>query len=332
MNNNKADGYPILDGKVLVKVSLRKQADKKADDFSLLEWMGYRFVNMQVKSYYLPPFPMEPVPVIRFFEKFCASEYDSKMELDLAKDSLSLASQLRSAMGVLVAAGFLIISTLGFSGKSTGSEPARAVNTSARHTRNDTGSNIPEILIQSNLEKQLLTSLVPGVNPGASNRHYFRLSDHINVSHTNLTGSHVNSGQEYPHENLFEPHGDHSNHSDNSHVNHTNIPHVDHSNVIHSDVGHNDHTNNGNVDTHTNDTEGGHHDVHANEGTSHTNIVPGDHTNIGHQNTPGHVDLHDDIHWDGGGYNDGYNDTWSYHNNWPDSHPHSDTAHTDAGP
>ncbi len=325
---NESAGYPILDGKVLVKVSLRKSDQKRPRLDYLWDLLGCYLVNLQVRSYYLPAFPVEPVPMIRLNSPVPVSCYRETMEVDLVRDSLSLAGRLRSALGVLTAAGFMVFASLGISGDVSGSD-SRTVTVSPGESRSNTGHGDPEVRIQSDREKQLLASLMPGVSPGASNRHYFRLSDHINVTHTNMVGSHQNMGQEYPHENVFEPHGDHLNHGNSAHVNYTDIPHVNSETDVHVDSPHGNHENAGSVSEHTDTPGGDHTNTHADAIEGHTDMGVGSHIDFAHTDFP-HLNYHRDLYDD---YSDfQYTESHTAHNDHHSDNPHTNSPHTDMFP
>jgi len=219
---SRNEAYPILNGKAMVRVQLRKKPRKISWFDKLGQRIKYYLVNREIRSL-SPSAAYELIPVVRLNRRDNSCAAVEKMEFNLVQDSYSFFQKAHIAVGGLVAAGLIMVSAWGLTanGKSFAMrklEPAPGANFT-----NSEKARTPIIAVESQSEEILLASLSQPMSIHPFNR----------VGHTNTNLQHHN----------FPGGGSHSNiqpgntHSDNPGV-HQNSAHLDyagHHNIPHAD-------------------------------------------------------------------------------------------------
>jgi hypothetical protein len=222
--NRQKEAYPILDGKALIRVSLNGKQEENLWYEKLSSRIKYHIVKNQAQAY--SPFNNDGSFAIVSLNSRRDSSFVSKsnLELNLAKDEMPLFGKFKLALGGVVTAGLILMSTWG-AAKSEGSNIMGTSN-SGLNMQQTYSSDIHReksavMLSETGNESILLASLM---QPGDS--HPFQKIGHTNLAptaHTNADGSIVHTNTDAyadltPHSNIFP--SEHANtHTNQGHTN-----------------------------------------------------------------------------------------------------------------
>ena len=237
LQNRKKDAYPILDGKALIKVSLKGKQEEKLWYEDFLSQLRFHLVKNQTKAY----FSLENdsnfavVNLNNVDEKYRVPTSD--LELNLAKDEIPFFGKFKLAFGGAVTAGLILLSSWGFA-KSTGADISTGsqipgISVSQNYSNDLTREKSAVVMAETRNESLLLASLVSPDN----NSHPFQKIGHTNISPT----SHGNIAEGINHTNSdsytdIMPHSNLDAYTD--FTPHSNIFPATHSNVLHTNGGH----------------------------------------------------------------------------------------------
>lgn len=218
----KNSAYPVLDGKALVNVSLKKSLK----DYTWLEKLTRRIkhymVNRQVQAYFYDGI-LEDVPMVTLDSPGNNPGVAPVMELDLNRDKLSPFSRVKIALSCIATAGLVVLAAWGLGDKvsreiNPEADSGSTLNVANLKNESDAKEKSPVLKIESDKESILAASLI---TPATEvNTHRFDLAGHANTSHTNYTYSlgHSNSHSN-SHQNATQGHtntSEHQNWSDSS--------------------------------------------------------------------------------------------------------------------
>ena len=234
IRGNKNEAYPILNGEALIKVNIRKKADKVSFYSKMKKKIRHFLINKELNAYF-PENYFNSVPIVNLNDSKVLHSYslNGDYEFNMVTDVISPYQKMKLAFGGIVAAGIIAVSTFSLMGKTdvnqnVGNNSSPGVNISGVEIRksSDNRAKTPLLISQSENEKVLLASLSNPMN----NYPFKRLAGHSNLpasTHTNISGqnqhtnvlpnpSHTDTGG--GHTNT--PHTNYSGH--NNGVEHTN--------------------------------------------------------------------------------------------------------------
>lgn len=189
------EAYPILDGKALVKVNLRKNTNAVSFYDKIRQQIKFHLVNREIKDFYHKD-QFASVPVVRLYDsrKVHSSSSVVNLEYNLISDVISPAQKLRIALGGAVAAGIIAVSAFSFLGKADVEKNGKGNAAPGVNFSNDevmvsseVRAKTPIVVTGSGNEQVLLASLSNPMN----NYPFKRLAGHSNLpaaSHTNISG------------------------------------------------------------------------------------------------------------------------------------------------
>jgi len=229
----KSEVYPILDGRALVRVTL-KESDREFSWFgNLIKEVRYYFIRLKLKSL-LPDMNSQPIPIVNLNgrKEFESENTDNYMEYNLVRDNLPVFNRLKLALGGVVTAGLVVLTAWGLANREgtgmrfNGNQPVGLNSGSAVRTVEER-DRTPVILTESGSEEIILASLVQ-----PAEKHPFQKLGHTNLpatTHSNNAGDISHNNTDYysdeinPHDNVT-----HSNQVNPHTNNHTNqiTPHV----------------------------------------------------------------------------------------------------------
>lgn len=182
----KENFYPVMDGNAFVRVNLNNR-----EQTGLLERtvksLQYGILNWEVGNYFYPAI-YPGVPKVHLREDLHRRDLRTagRLEWNLFADSLSPLQKLQIALGGVVTAGLIFISTWGVLHRDNAPiiPPSRVNVESCAVSGEEIRELPPVIMVDSGNSDFVLASLN---NP--SDRHPFRTLGHINTG-----GEHTNSG------------------------------------------------------------------------------------------------------------------------------------------
>lgn len=222
----KNEVYPILDGRALIKVTL-KQSEKKPSWFeNLIRDVRYYLIKRKLKSM-LPDMNTQLIPIVTLNgrEGLESESQDNYMELNLMSDNLPIFNKVKLAMGGVFTAGLVVLTAWGLANRDeTGfgmhDNSQVGLNSGAVVRTGEEKDRTPVILAESGSEEIILASLVK-----PAEKHPFQKLGHTNLpatGHSNNTGDISHTNTDYW--------ADLTPHTNNTHSNqtqpHTNEPHT----------------------------------------------------------------------------------------------------------
>lgn len=247
------DAYPILDGKALVKVNLRKRETQHSifNIHMIIQKIKLAFVRLDTGRYFLNPFA-ESIPIVvlsrtaNMNQRCCSKTY----EHNLLKDVISPWLKFKLMASSITAAGLLILSAVALTENGDLSKNYSVNKISGSRVENGdhvhiNGKNKQDTFVISLTEREnvvmaSLSNPMDKVFMRKDDKHTNTFSGtHVNTggTHTNIPGdnTHVDIGPTNPddpntgHKNLG---GEHINTSHSNYVGHNNG--VEHTNVYDS--------------------------------------------------------------------------------------------------
>ncbi|MCD4784601.1 MAG: hypothetical protein K8T10_12340 [Candidatus Eremiobacteraeota bacterium] len=231
-DKRKSEVYPILNGRALVKVTLKKSEKKPSWFENLIRSVRYYLIKRKLRSMF-PDMNTQSIPIVTLngMEDSESESPDNYMELNLVSDNLPIFNKVKLAMGGVVTAGLVALTAWGLANRGgTGfglhDNSQVGLNSGAVARSGEERDRTPVILAESGSEEIILASLVQ-----PADKHPFQKIGHTNLpatEHSNNVGdiSHTNTDSysditphtNNTHSNLVNPHtNNHTNH--NNHAN-----------------------------------------------------------------------------------------------------------------
>jgi len=182
----KENFYPVMDGNAFVRVNLNDSEQQGLLERTMKS-LQYGILNWEVGRYFYPAiYPGVPRVHLRGNLRGVEFGVPGRLEWNLFADSLSPLQKFQIALGGVVTAGLIFISTWGVLHRDNGSiiPPSRVNLESCKVSQEEIRELPPVIMVDSGNRDFVLASLN---NP--SDRHPFRTLGHINTG-----GEHTNSG------------------------------------------------------------------------------------------------------------------------------------------
>ncbi len=243
---NVDDVYPVLSGKALVKVNLRKKETRPYFYSEFLRNIKYSFVRINANGLFLNP-ENEHVSLVKLTGSSTKSQgYRCRSyEYNMLEDRVGSWVKLKLVAGSVAAAGILMLSAFGLFGKglfpaNRSQEAAIGINLSDGEQKisSDKNLNKPFVVSMSDRENIIMASLS---NP-MENHFLQKKPEHtngFNPTHTNSSGTHTNIPSNTTHSNTDPVINYDAGHTDltGQHINTAHTNYSGHDNVPHTDTG-----------------------------------------------------------------------------------------------